>query len=69
MRKSNDELIDVDVKIHRVSQSAIRVSTNGEIDDAVWLPKSQCVLPEEAGFDWEGTIQVKQWLAEREGLI
>lgn len=64
----NDDYVDVDVKVLAVGDRAIRVTATGNESDAVWLPKSQCRWVD-VYRGLETQIEVRQWLAEREGLI
>lgn len=63
------DVTDYEVQIHASTDKAIKVSTDGERDNAVWLPLSQIEVerkpPPKDNF---ATITVPDWLAEEKGL-
>lgn len=63
------EFVDLDVHVHVVTQRAIRVSLDGEDDNAVWLPRSMCKIDSEPERNTDVSIGVQDWIAEREGLV
>ena len=46
--KSN--IIDLELWLHAETEAAILVSTHGELNDAVWLPKSAIEVKRGSGF-------------------
>lgn len=62
------ELIDIAVCVHGSTPKAIRVSTNGEDKDAVWLPRSVIEIERKPGSDLAG-ITLPRRMAEDKGLV
>jgi hypothetical protein len=56
---------ELDLHWHGETELAIRVSENGDEERAVWLPKSQV---EFARTRTGVSVELPEWLAEREGL-
>lgn len=68
MTKRQRELADVTVQLHHETAKAILVSTDGDRDNAVWLPLSQLEIAERhAGGRLDITLPT--WLATDKGLI
>lgn len=63
------EYVDLDVHIHVVTQRAVRVSLDGDEENAVWLPRSMCRIEDEPKRNIDMSIGVQDWIAEREGLV
>lgn len=64
-RKS--DLLDITVQLHHETAKAILVSDDGNKDNAVWLPLSQCEVERKSG----GIVIVTlpEWLATDKGLV
>lgn len=67
MSKSNLE--DVEVFVHAMTERAVLVSTDEDEDNAVWLPKSQIEVDEDAIAGKTTTITAPEWLLQDRGLI
>ncbi len=65
---ANSDLTDIDVQVHAETAKAWRVSTDGDHDTAVWVPKSQCELELSARSNTMGTLTCPEWLAIEKGL-
>jgi hypothetical protein len=68
----SNELVDIDVKIHRETTEAILVSTDHDETTAVWttdvwLPKTLIEIERKRGG--LAVVTVPEWLALKEGLI
>ena len=63
--KSN--VIDMDLHIHARTEKAIKVSDDGDRDNAVWLPLSEIEIHRTVGTIIE--ITLPEWLALDKGLI
>ena len=61
------DLVDLELAFHSESHRAILVSTDGEIDGRVWLPKSQIEF-EQLPRD-RVSVTLPQWLAEERRLV
>ena len=65
-----DDREEVEFYLHRQTPDAWCVSTDGDSNQAEWLPKSQVdVLALPAVVGRENTFLVPQWLLERKGLV
>jgi hypothetical protein len=60
-------LTDLDVVLHHETKMAYLVSTDGDRDSAVWVPKSLCELVHKDGRTYEMTLE--QSVAEDKGLV
>jgi hypothetical protein len=56
------------VIVHAVTERALLVSTDGDEEEAVWLPLSQIDYPPNVGKGDEAEISVPQWLADDKEL-
>lgn len=65
----NNEKVDVFMKIHVETPTAVLVSECGDKSKAVWLPKSQVTISRSKDKDDEGTITIPEWLAEEKEII
>lgn len=58
--------------VHGETESAWRVSETGDPDEAVWLPKSQCIMGEARPTKGSELpmhdFTMPEWLAEAKGL-
>lgn len=61
-------LTDITVQLHQETQRAILVSDDGDLEKAVWLPKSQVEFVEKAGSDVI-EVTLPEWLATERGLV
>jgi len=65
-------VLDLRMVLHRSTDSAIRVSEDGDEARAVWLPLSQIetspAKSRDAGLLPCVDVQIPQWLAEKKGL-
>ena len=61
-------IIEIAVQLHAESERAVRVSDDGESNNAVWIPKSQIEAQQDLG---NGVIELSlpEWLALDKGLI
>lgn len=69
---SKSDMYHMSLIVHRETAAAWQVSEDGDTDNAVWLPKSQCDLIEKRGSHkfWEiWEIAIPEWLAEEKGLV
>jgi hypothetical protein len=67
MIEGKSDLVEVEIVLHRETDKAYLVSTDGKRDKAVWIPKSQCQQ-----VDGEGqhrTMEMPEWLAIDRGLV
>lgn len=64
-RKS--DLIDATMQLHHATDKAVLVSDDGDRDNAVWVPLSQCKI--ETGKRGIVTITLPEWLAIEKGLV
>ena len=63
----NSDLLDMTVKLHAMTDRAVRVSDDGDDENAVWLPLSQIeVLKRPGGI---AIVTLPEWLALDKGLI
>ena len=62
------DLIDVSAQLHHRTAKAVLVSSDGERDEAIWLPLSQIEI---TGPDKHGVVEITlpEWLAKDKGLI
>ncbi len=60
-------LIDLEVYVHFETEKAYLVSDDGERDNAIWFPKSQCEL--EYVKKPYATLTCEEWLAQEKELI
>jgi len=67
MSCTRSDLADVTVQLNQITARAILVSSDGEIEKAVWLPKSQIEFEGEPGAVAEVTLP--EWLAIERGLV
>ena len=69
-RQSNDEYAALTVRIHAVTAKAVLISEPEASDaEAVWIPRSQCRFDSTPMRDEVADIEVKEWVAKREGLV
>jgi len=61
-------LTDITVQLHQETQRAILVSDDGDLEKAVWLPKSQVEFAEKPGSDVI-EVTLPEWLATERGLV
>jgi hypothetical protein len=61
------ELVDLDMKLHHQTEKAVLVSDDGERDNAIWIPLSQCEV--EHKKDGYVVVTMPEWLAKDKGLI
>ena len=69
-RATPSDLVDIDVRLHHEThgpRSAWLVSTDGKIQNAVWVPKSQAEL--EPGVKGMAVLTCPEWLAIDKGLV
>lgn len=60
-------LTDITVQLHQTTERAILVSDDGDVEKAVWLPKSQIEYETKSGDIIEVTLP--EWLATERGLV
>ena len=69
MRNSKPtEYVEVEVIIHFKTVKAAKMSLDGDEDSAVWVPLSQTKGRIEKS-DKPQTVEIADWIAEREGLV
>lgn len=62
------ELYQVEMKLHRTTELAMLMSDDGDIENAHWLPKSQCnITPTEKPKHY--VVTMPEWLAKKNELI
>lgn len=64
----SNEVVDVTMTTHVVTDRAVLVSDTGIKKDAVWLPLSQIELVQ-IGRTGCATVTMPEWLAKEHGLI
>lgn len=64
---SDSKIADLTVKLHQETDRAILVSDDGDLEKAVWLPKSQVEFEKQRGDVI--TVACPEWLAKERGLI
>jgi hypothetical protein len=60
-------LEDIEVCMHHQTDKAVLVSTDGDEDGAVWIPKSQCEVEHLRGRIWR--LTAAQSLLEEKDLV
>lgn len=66
--RDKDETVELQLHCHAETQRAMLLSDDGDESRAAWVPKSQIVAHAvERGKS--GTVEVKRWIAEREGFL
>ncbi len=66
---SRQHEIELELFVHDETNEAWRVSSEGNIQDAVWIPKSQCDDAGEAETGKACEFLIPEWLANEKGLI
>lgn len=61
-------LTDISVQLHQETQRAILVSDDGDLEKAVWLPKSQVEYVTKPGSDVI-EVTLPEWLATERRLV
>ena len=61
------DLLDMTLHLHFKTDKSIKVSDDGDEDNAVWLPLSQIELEPKGGALVEVTLP--EWLAIEKGLV
>lgn len=61
------DLVDIAVRLHAVTDRAVKVSLLGVRADAVWVPLSHADVTRRPGGNAE--IAMPEWLALEKGLI
>jgi hypothetical protein len=67
MIEGKSDLVEVDAVLHHETGKAFLVSTDGNRDNAEWLPKSQCQEVERRKRSIK--LEMPEWLAADRGLI
>lgn len=67
MNSTRSNLADITVQLHEITAGAILVSSDGDIEKAVWLAKSQIKFEGQPGAVAEVTLP--EWLAIERGLV
>jgi hypothetical protein len=65
---SKSDLIDVAVRLHHETEKAWLVSDDGEVESAVWIPKSQAEIEAKANGRMH-MLTLPEWLATDKRLI
>lgn len=68
-RYSNDETVVVEVHCHAATAKALLLSTDGKEDNAVWTPKSQILNCNDAERGADAELEMKQWIAKKNGFL
>lgn len=66
------ELVDLELWVHRETTLAWQVSEEGDPEEALWLPKSQCEIGDELERGPIATLHeftMPEWLAIEKGLV
>ena len=68
------DLVDLEVQVHHETNAARLVSTDGEREKAVWVPKSESEFEQDRsvkslGLIRRGTLTLPEWLAIEKGLV
>ena len=61
------DLEDIEVTLHHQTPLAWLVSTDGERENAIWIPKALCELEHVRGRVW--TLTAPQPVLEEKGLV
>lgn len=69
MRKSNDETVTLEFHCHAETPKALLLSIDGDEDNAKWAPKSQIVNWRDAERGSDVELEMKQWIAEKNGFV
>lgn len=67
MSSGASDLFDVAVQLHRKTEKAILVSSDGDQTKAQWLPKSQCEIEEKG--DGILIVTAPTWLLKDKGFL
>ncbi|WP_022727254.1 hypothetical protein [Fodinicurvata sediminis] len=67
MTTGRSDLVDLTAQLHHQTEKAVLVSSDGDRENAVWLPLSQIEV--EDGKDGLVDITCPEWLAHEKGLI
>lgn len=65
--KASEEILDLDMHMHHMTDRAVRVSSTGKDEDAVWLPLSQVEVLTQPGSRVV-TVTIPTWLVDKHGL-
>jgi hypothetical protein len=68
----DSDLVDFDVHLHARTEKAVLISQDGEEDNAVWIPLSQCQIEKahpNKPFENLWFLTLPEWLALDKGLI
>lgn len=63
------DLIDIEMMIHAETEKAVRVSDDGDRENAVWLAKKHVEFERDIEIGRRQTLTMPQWLAEEKGLV
>jgi hypothetical protein len=64
-----DPQIELTLAYHSETAMAVLVSLNGDVQHAVWLPKSRIIVASSQGLGRRWLIQMPRSLARTKGLI
>ncbi|ACL58719.1 hypothetical protein [Methylobacterium nodulans] len=62
------DLVDLTVRLHHETARAVLVSTDGNREKAVWIPKSACEIELDAGKATH-TLTLPERVAVEKGLV
>lgn len=68
-RKADIRELELRVMVHRVTEQAFLVSETEDLQDAVWLPRSQVDDGDTAVAGEICDVLVPEWLAIQKGLV
>lgn len=60
------DLADIDVQLHHETEKAWLVSSDGDRENAIWIPKSQAEIEPKGKHH---VLTCPEWLATDKGLI
>lgn len=66
------QLYDVELVVHRETNAAWQVSETGDVEETIWIPKSQAEIYEKVGDHKWWPIHkftMPEWLAKEKELI
>lgn len=67
MRRSNDETVELEVQIKRVTEKAYLITHDGEKE--LWIPRSQVKSLDRNGRGPLHTMVMTEWIATQKGLV
>ena len=62
------ETVDIEMMVHRITPDAVLCSTDGDIDNSVWLPKKLLRAEEEFQAGKAQILTMPEWLAYKKDI-